>query len=147
MLEILAGDVEHQSLSKLLEGSRKYRPDLEAVVVAEGFFDYLAPQTVKELLGHLRRTHRAPLHLLSTVFDLSRLSLHQLLAFRGGVRLAGQRLKLNMDLEEFQNLLRESRWETIRRWNREEFRMEHLAPNGIREPLLRGFHILHAKAQ
>lgn len=143
--EILAGDVEYGSLVELLEESGTYQPDLETIVVAEGFFDYLEPSTVKQLLAGLSREHRAPIHLLSTVFDLSQLSMPQRLAFRGGVRLARQRLKLNLDVGGFRNLLLEAGWETVRVWDREEMRSAHLSPHGISAPLLRGFHILHAR--
>lgn len=144
--EILDGPLTLRSVHDLLQESHTYDPRRKTILAAEGFFDYLESHAARHLLEQFRHVHRAEMSLLTTVFSLGELQPLHRFFFRTGVRLSGERLKLRQSLPEFRRLIAKSGWETENVWTGEMLKREFLHPNGIQEPVMRGFSLLRTAA-
>lgn len=130
-----------KDLLPVTPGLDKSRP---VVVVTEGFFDYLDRRHMVEILDDLRSFFKNDIYLISTIFDLDELSLHRRLIFRSGVRIVGERIKLNLSNEEFLHVLKLNGFEILEIESAREMETRILEPLSVSLPILKGFYLVSA---
>lgn len=120
-------------------------PQLKTVFVAEGLFDYLEKDTVSQLLKDISTCFNKETTLFTTHFALDELpSLHAFI-FRNSIRIAGESLKLNLDISSFKALLNEKRF-LINNLYSDKY-IEDQLQNRLQteRKILKGFYLLSAK--
>jgi len=130
-----------KDLLPVTPGLDRSRP---VVVVAEGFFDYLDRRHMVEMLEDLRSFFENDIFLISTIFDLEELALHRRLIFRSGVRLVGERIKLNLTHGEFLHLLKLNGFEMFKVVSARDMETRILEPLSVSLPVLKGFYLVSA---
>lgn len=135
------------SFKKQLRSSPKLSTQQKTIVLAEGFFDYITEAQVEHIFDDLTHFFKNDIALVSTVFDLSKLSPFRRLVFKSSVAMVGEKLKFNHSISQFLQLV--ARWgftnETIISYKQME--QDLLVPAGISLPVLSGFYLLETFLQ
>lgn len=124
---------------------KKIDPDKKTIVVAEGFFDYLAPPSVAEALTKVRSNFSHSTALISTHFALNELPFLQRLVYKMSIRLVGEQLQFHTSADAFKQMLKEQRYEISQFFDTQEISKIVHNQIGTLLPLLKGFYILSAK--
>ena len=132
----------HDNLAQLLQNSSSIHPQKKTMVVAEGFFDYLKPATVDQILQHIDDyfSHRPAL--LSTHFALDELPWFYRTVFKNSVRLVNEQLELHASMPQFERMLAKHGWDITQRLDSQQIRNTMQRRSGTNLPMLGGFYLL-----
>lgn len=120
-------------------------PSKKTIVVAEGFFDYLTPDTVEQCLREIRQYFRHNPALISTHFALNELPAFYRWVFKGSVNLVNERLQFDSSIEGYQQLLSESGFKIGQLHDTHEISTEIKKMTHTTLPVLDGFYVLTAR--
>ncbi len=143
-LKVIDAQFGKHKLSEIIGRTAGLDPDKETAVVAEGFFDYLDPGEIRQILQDIGNSFRRPPVCISTVFSLEELSAFRSLVFSAGVRMVGEKLKLHHNLDEFISLLENTGFVIEKTISGRQMKEEKLNPAGVSLPVLPGFYLLKA---
>lgn len=132
------------ALDDILGSKTKLDAAAKTIVVAEGFFDYLSPQTSADILTQLNSYFKGPLRLLSTTFALQELSGFRGFVYRNSIKLAGETLKLSLDKDGYVTFLKNHGFDIKKLIGKHEMQAEVLEPYNINYPILDGFYLIEA---
>lgn len=124
---------------------QKIDPDKKTIVAAEGFFDYLTPHSVEEMLNKIRNNFSHSTALICTHFALDELPFLHRFVYKTSVRLVGEQLRFHTPAEAFKQMLKEQRYEIRQFFDTQEISKTIHDQIDTTLPLLKGFHILSAE--
>ncbi len=143
----------HQIIDAHLPGDRvksqfaqqNIDPHKKTIIVAEGFWDYLSPETVSSSFGQACSYFSHKPALISTHFSLDELPKHHRWVFKNSVQMVGEKLLLNTSLSDFKKMLKSEGYTISQLFDSQEIK-EKIDPNSdIGLAMLKGFYILVAK--
>jgi O-methyltransferase involved in polyketide biosynthesis len=117
----------------------------KTIVVAEGFFDYFSVNESAELLTDLNAIFSGGVQLLSTLNVQEELSGFRSFVYKKSVMLAGEKLKLGLNRDQFVSLLESHQFRSETIIDRERMRREVLELHDIEYPVLGGFYLVRAE--
>ncbi|GAA5520968.1 class I SAM-dependent methyltransferase [Aliifodinibius salicampi] len=141
---LLGCNLSEQPLSKILECQEILTPKKKTIVIAEGFFDYLAPPTVHNTLSNLRDYFSSPA-VISTHFALDELSPFHRWIFQTSLRFAGEPLQFHTSMDEFEQILDEYHLWLSSCYGTDDLATRLNTQVEINLPLLKGFYLFTAK--
>lgn len=135
---------EDKQISEIINHSN-INESRKTIVVAEGFFDYLTPNKVGQIVNQLRTRFSNNLKLISTHFALDELpKLHRRI-FESSVRMVGEPLRLEASIEDYKQILNDNGY-GISQLHDIRTISEDIKPKiNTSLPLLKGFYILSAE--
>ena len=143
-LTVYPADLGEGSLSDILPEIPKLDPNAATVAVAEGFFDYLSPESFSQTLNELSEFFNNELKLVSTVFSLQKLNPFHAFVFRNAVRAVGERLELYASLDNFKDFLVKNNFKIDQDLTAYEMRDGITVPKDFEMAVLPGFYLLEA---
>jgi O-methyltransferase involved in polyketide biosynthesis len=140
-------------ISSLLPGNRldtqfsdhpAVDPDQKTVVVAEGFFDYLNPQTVSDSLRQIQAffSHRPTL--IGTHFALDELSGFHRWIFTNSVKMVGEQLEFNTSADTFEQMILDNNFRSCQLFGTHTINKKIRSQIETSLPLLQGFYMFRA---
>lgn len=119
--------------------------DNKTIVIAEGFFDYLHPDLVGNILNQLQHFFSDGPALISTHFALDELPIHHRWSFKTGVKTVGEELKLHHDINEFGKLLTKNGFIIKKQFDHLTMASKLQEKIKTSLPMLNGFYLLMSK--
>jgi O-methyltransferase involved in polyketide biosynthesis len=132
------------NLGHALGECRQINPHKKTVVVAEGFFDYLTPQTTKRTLKDISDFFSHDTALLSTHFALNELSLFYRTVFKSSVQLVNEPLQLHASMTDFENLLAAHNFSICQQHDSQQIRTNMQRQANTKLAMLDGFYLIEA---
>lgn len=120
-------------------------PQKKTVVVAEGFFDYLEPDTVDQTIQSVRNYFSHNPALISTHFALEELPAFHQKVFKRSVQLVGEELRFRTPMTGFKQMLEEQGFSICQLHDSQEISTELHKHANTSLPVLKGFYVLKAK--
>ncbi|MEO1023137.1 MAG: class I SAM-dependent methyltransferase [Bacteroidota bacterium] len=134
-------DVNQASVYSILSDHPGFDTTKRTVYIAEGFFDYLTLEATQSVLDQIHLL--TPDHsLITTFFSLDELNIFHRTSFTSGVAMAGEAIKLPLNMDGFQRVLAEHRYAEHRVIPYSDMRKALIQPSGISLPVLRGFYVM-----
>jgi len=123
---------------------RHLDPDKKTLIVAEGFFDYLEPETVADSLNELNNFFSHKPALISTHFALDELPLFHQKVFEISVRLVGEKLQFHTSMDDLNTMLSEHGFQISQLYDAEDIRIDLSDKLSTTLPVLGGFYVFSA---
>lgn len=142
--KIISTHLPEDSLETEFRAHPEIDPEKNTIVIAEGFFDYLKPQTVEHSLNQIKNHFMHNPVLISTHFALNELSAFYRWVFRSSVNLVNEQLQFGSSIEEFRRLLSNADFEVSQLHDAHEISDEMKKRTGTNLPVLAGFYVLLA---
>ncbi len=134
-------DFEKKSFSESLKETEAFNPERKTLFIGEGFFDYLPPETSKEILNDIK-SFNPENQLLTTFFSLDELNWFHRFSFTSGVSLVGESLKLPLNRADFIDVLNEFGFSIDKEITYSEMENELVQSMGMKLPVLKGFYVM-----
>ena len=143
--DIISAHLPEDSLETEFRRHPEIDPDKKTIVIAEGFFDYLKPETVERSLNQIKHHFTHNPVLISTHFALNELSAFYRWVFKSSVNLVNEQLQFGSSVEEFRRLLSNAEFEVRQLYDAQEISAEMKERTGTNLPVLAGFYVLLAR--
>lgn len=142
IIDILLPD---DQLGQLFSDHPEIDPHKKTIIVAEGFFDYLSPDTVTNALKGVKDFFSHTPTLISTHFALDELPLFRRQVFKLSVKLVGEELQLKTSMDTFKQYLSDIDYNIRQLHDCQEIRKKITDQTSTTLPLLDGFYLFMAE--
>lgn len=142
--EIIPSHLPENKIGTQLLEHPDINSEKKTIVIAEGFFDYLAPAIVGLTLRQIQSFFSNDITLVGTHFALGELSKFHRWVFKNSVRIVGEQLEFNTSAETFRQILKDKGFTTCQLFD------SHQISDKISEriktslTLLKGFYLFKA---
>lgn len=142
--KIITSHLSNDNMGMQFANHTDIDPRKKTIIVAEGFFDYLAPDTVSTLLGELQNFFSENPALVSTHFALNELPAFYRWIFTTSVKMVGEQLELNSPISDFKKLLAKNEFQIDQIFDSQKISNDLRHQTKTNLPILKGFYILTA---
>lgn len=142
---IITSHLPVDNFGKEFKSHPEIDPHKKTMVVAEGFFDYLKPETIRKSLGQIRSYFSHKPALISTHFALDELSKPYRWVFKSSVNLVNEQLQFDSSINDYKQLLAEAKFDISQLYDAHEISAEIKKRTNTNLPILEGFYVLMAR--
>ncbi len=140
--EVINSYLPENNIGTQLRENYSIDPYKKTIVVAEGFFDYLARDTVADTISQIRSYFKDNLTLITTHFALDELPIHHQWSFQSGVNVVGEKLQLNSSIREFEDLLSQHQFTVKQKFDYQSMAKTLHTKTETELSVLKGFYLL-----
>jgi len=145
--DIITSHLPADDLKSEFSDHPRIDPSRKTIIVAEGFFDYLAPETVSRCLQQIRQYFSHNPALISTHFALNELPSFYRWVFKSSVKLVNEQLQFDRSIDSYKHLLSEAEFEISQLHDAQEISTEIQKVTHTNLSVLDGFYVLLAHQQ
>lgn len=142
-LHFVSCDVEHARISEVLSNYPIFDSNKKTVFIAEGFFDYLEVNTMKQVIADVKILNPDNT-LVSTFFSLNELNVFYRWIFKAGVSVVGETLKSTLTRNEYVQLLEKLGMKIETEITASDMESKFVKQLGLELPVMKGFYIFQS---
>lgn len=143
-LHFVPVNIHQDGLYRGLIKNSEFKQDIPTLFIAEGFLDYQDLETIEHLLEDINLLTSGKSRFVFTLFDFSQMSDLHARIIKDSVAFVGEYLGHNIGRDNIDELLERHGMKLDWSVDPETMISEKLDPNGIRNPLFKGFYIMRA---